>query len=115
MTAPEHRRLEIRYAQFKQSLVKIGYILPGSVVKRFMPCGKASCRCAAGRRQHHGPYYQWSVALRGKPSAVRLVPAQARLYGEWTQNNQKIRKILDGMRSIAMRLAGHQTKTMSRR
>ena len=115
MTRPEHRRLEIHHAQLKRSLLKIGYILPGSVVKRFMPCGRASCRCAAGRSHHHGPYYQWSVVLQGKPAAVRLAPVQAGLYREWTQNNQNIRKILDKMRSVSMRLAEHQTKVMPRR
>lgn len=115
MTPLERRRLEKRHAQLKQSLVQIGYILPGSVVKRFMPCGRVSCRCAAGRQHYHGPYYQWSVALQGRPSAVRLTSEQAQLYREWTQNNQKVRSILDGMRNISMRLVEHQRKAMSRR
>lgn len=108
-------RWEARYVELKRSLTEIGPILPGSVVKRFMPCGKESCRCTAGHHHRHGPYYQWSVALKGKPVAMRLTPLQAKLYQEWIQNNRKIRKTLDEMRRISIRLAEHQTKAMARR
>ena len=108
-------RPEVRYRQLKGALAETGYILPGSLVKRFMPCGKAFCRCAKGPRHYHGPYYQWSVALRGKPVAIRLTAAQARLYREWIHNNQKVRKILDEMRGISMRVAKPQKDDSSRR
>lgn len=88
---------KVLYDRRKRSLLKIGYIIPGSVVKRFMP------------------YYQWSVALQGKPVAKRLTVEQARLYRDWTRNNRNLKRLLDGMRKISMRVAKHQTKNMPRR
>ncbi len=110
-----HRRLEMRHAQLKRSLLQIGYILPGSVIKRFMPCGKPACRCSTGQQNHHGPYYQWSVALRGKPTAVRLTKEEAQLYRSWTRNNRKVKEILTEMRWISMRLAKHHMMALPRR
>lgn len=108
-------RWESKYVELKRSLSGIGHILPGSVVKRFMPCGKDYCRCANGKLYYHGPYYQWSVAVKGKRLAIRLTPEQAPLYREWTQNNREMKKVLNEMRRIATRLAARQTKTTSKR
>ena len=103
------RRLEARYAGLKRALIPIGYILPGTVIKRWMPCGKPSCRCASGPRHHHGPYYQWSLALRGKPITRRLAVEHAKSYQEWTENNRKVRRILSKMRQTSMQAAKHHT------
>lgn len=108
-------RWESKYAELKRSLSGIGHFLPGSLVERFMPCGKDYCRCKAGKSFYHGPYYQWSVAIKGKPTAIRLTPEQAPLYREWTKNNRELRKILNEMRRISALLAKRQTRRAPRK
>ena len=60
------------YEQLKQQLVTLGLVRPGSLVRRYMPCGKPGCRCMAEPPILHGPYYQWTYRLRGKTITKRL-------------------------------------------
>ena len=109
------RLLQTRYGKLKAALRKIGFICPGSVAKRYMPCGNPSCGCAAGPYAHHGPYYEWTRKVRGKTVSVRLTAEQARLYQEWIQNDRRLKKILGRMRVLSMRLIKHQKPTAPRR
>lgn len=102
---PRLRRLEHLYGRLRRSLVGIGYIFPGSVVKRFMPCGNPSCRCAADPEQRHGPYYEWSRKVRGKTATARLTAGQARLYEGWIRNRRKLKKTLARMDAVSMQIA----------
>ena len=75
------------YDKLKQALLELDFVRPGSVVKRFMPCGKPSCRCMGKPPRLHGPYYQWSYKLRGKTVSMRLTSEQAKLCQEWLENH----------------------------
>jgi len=64
MTPSEARRLkacELRLQRLTSDLSNTGFISSGSVVRRFMPCGKLGCRCQADPPQLHGPYWQWKL------------------------------------------------------
>ena len=83
-----------QYDALKQAVGSLGFVRPGSVVRRFMPCGNPGCRCMADPPQLHGPYYQWSYKVRGKTVSVRLNEAQARLCEEWLQNHRQLRVLV---------------------
>ena len=108
------RRLEKLYGGLKRSLVEIGFIFPGSIVKRFMPCGKPSCRCATDVSKRHGPYYEWTRKLKGKTVTVRLTAGQALRYEDWIRNRRKLKKILMRMQAVSIQAAQTQTTTMLR-
>ena len=38
-----------RQRRLKGEIVSVGFVSPGSVVRRFMPCGKPGCRCQGQR------------------------------------------------------------------
>ena len=80
------------YDKLKQALLELDFVRPGSVVKRFMPCGKPSCRCMGKPPRLHGPYYQWSYKLRGKTVSMRLTSEQAKLCQEWLENHRRLKK-----------------------
>ena len=46
----------------------------GTLLNRFIKCGKASCRCAASDQHAHGPYSYLSYAVASK-TVNRLIPA----------------------------------------
>jgi hypothetical protein len=104
-------RWEADYVDLKRSLLDLGYICPGSVVERYVPCGKSNCCCMANPNDRHGPYYEWSRKVRGKTITVRLPKEQAALYEEFTKNNQKLRKVCDRMKSISIKVAHAKRKT----
>ena len=83
-----------RFEALKQALFELGYVRPGSVVRRFMPCGKPGCRCMADPPQLHGPYYQWSYRVQGKTRTVRLTEEQARVCAQWAENHRRLRRIV---------------------
>lgn len=92
-----------RYEKLKRSVVAIGYFRYGSLVRRFMPCGKTGCRCQASPPQLHGPYYQWTRKVGGKTVTVRLSKQEATLLQTWTANGRHLDRILAKMERVSHR------------
>ena len=80
--------------QLKAALAEIGIVLRGSVTERYMPCGRAGCRCQATPPRLHGPYVQWTTKVEGKTRTVRLRPEEVPLYREWIANGRKLDQII---------------------
>jgi hypothetical protein len=109
MTRTEARRLQASQARIRQLAAELaispGFVSPGSVVRRFMRCGKPNCRCHADPPQLHGPYWQWTRAVNGKTLTRNLTEEQARLYQEWIANRRRLTKILTEMDKVSERAA----------
>jgi hypothetical protein len=80
--------------QLKAALGEIGIVLRGSVTERYMPCGRAGCRCQATPPRLHGPYFQWTTKVEGKTRTVRLRAEEVPLYREWIANGRKLDQII---------------------
>jgi hypothetical protein len=93
---------EEKFLKLKREIVALGWARPGSVIRRYMPCGKPSCRCMATPPQLHGPYYQWSHKVGGKTRSVRLPENQVALAQEWAENHRKFKKILNQIERLAL-------------
>lgn len=91
------------YEELKRLLLELGYARPGSLVRRFMPCGKAGCACMRQPPALHGPYYQWSRKVRGKTVTRRLDPEQARICREWTANHRRLRILVRRIEALALK------------
>jgi len=87
--------------QLAAELLTVGFISPGSVVRRYTSCGKPGCRCQADPPQRHGPYYQWSSAVAGKTVSRRLTQAEAELYQGWIANRRRIEQLTAQMEQIS--------------
>jgi hypothetical protein len=108
VTPADARRLrtyQARLQQLASMLAPAGFISSGSVVHRFVPCGKLGCRCQADPPQLHGPYWQWTRVLAGKTTTRRLNPEQARLYQEWIANRRRITSTLAEMDRVSQQAA----------
>jgi hypothetical protein len=103
-----------RYENLKRSIADVGLIRQGSLVRRFMPCGKPGCRCQASPPELHGPYYQWTRKIRGKTVTVRLTKQEATLLDEWIQNGRQLDKIITQMRALAHRITSRMLKQMTK-
>ena len=73
-----HYRRE--YARLKARLREIGFLCEGTLVERWMQCGKPNCACARDRARLHGPYFQLSWKEKGKTVSRRLPAEHAALY-----------------------------------
>jgi hypothetical protein len=108
VTRADARRLrtyQARLQQLASLLLPAGFISSGSVVHRFVPCGKPGCRCQADPPQLHGPYWQWTRVVAGKTITRRLNPEQARLYQEWIANRRGITRTLAEMDKVSQQAA----------
>jgi hypothetical protein len=104
MRVAEQQRLaalEAELARLKDEIASVGFVSPGSVVRRFMPCGKPGCRCQGDPPQLHGPYWQWSHKVGGKTITRRLTPDQARLYQQWIANRRRLSELLAQMEQVS--------------
>ncbi len=101
------------YEALKGQVDALGFVRPGSLVKRYMPCGRPGCRCMTTPPQLHGPYYQWTYKQRGKTVTRRLTQVQARLCEEWVHNHQQLRKIVRGLERLSLKETDRVLRTIS--
>ena len=94
----------LRYSALKRSVLSIGFIRRGSLVRRFMPCGQPGCRCRSKPPRLHGPYYQWTRKIRGKTVTVRVTFAEAKQIREWIKNGRQLNGILSRMEKLSLRI-----------
>ncbi len=93
-----------RYDALKRAVLELGFIRRGSVVRRFMPCGRPGCSCQASPPLLHGPYYQWTRKVRGKTVTVRLTREETELLTQWISNGRQLSKIVAQMESVSLRI-----------
>ena len=97
-------RDEDRVRLLKGSLADLGPVRRGTVLRRFLPCGKSTCRCHAGPPNLHGPYYEWTRKVTGKTVSVRLTPSQARLLKQWIANSRRLDRIVAALERVSLRM-----------
>lgn len=92
-----------RFEELKSQILELGFVRPGSLVRRYMPCGNPSCRCMATPPRLHGPYYQWSYKIAGKTRTIRLSEEQAKLCEEWVHNHKRLKRLLQQMEQLSLK------------
>lgn len=88
--------------RYKAEVTEIGVVLRGSVVERWMPCGKSGCRCQAEPPQLHGPYYQWTTKVRGKTKTLRLRPDEVPTFKRWIAEGRRLDEVLTKWRQACL-------------
>jgi hypothetical protein len=101
------RQRQQEYARIKARIQDVGFICEGSLVQRWMPCGKPNCRCCTNPKQRHGPYWQLSWKEAGRTVSRRLSPEHARLYKEWIANRRALEALLRQMRAVSRKAGRH--------
>jgi len=106
----ERRRqaLEREHQQHRKTaeeLATLGYVLQGSIARRWMTCGKAACPCTDDPTARHGPYYTWTFKRGGKTVCVYLTADQATLCSQWINNNRRLERLVAKLRAVTRRIA----------
>ena len=97
--------LQAELDRLKRKITQVGFVCPGSVVRRYMPCGKPGCRCQADPPKLHGPYWQYTHKAAGKTITRRLTPDQARHYQQWIANRRRVDQLLTRMEQVSAQAA----------
>ena len=73
-TSDPLRDLQRRRQELLAKVATIGEFRQGTLLDRFIKCGKSSCRCATSDEHAHGPYPSLTYAVE-KKTVTRLIPA----------------------------------------
>jgi len=98
------KRDENRFETLKASLADLGPVRRGTVLRRFVRCGKPGCGCQLDPPQLHGPYYEWTRKVEGKTVSVRVTKGQARLLKQWISNARRLDKIVADIQLVSSRI-----------
>jgi hypothetical protein len=101
------RRYQTEYALLKARLRQVGFICQGSLVERWMRCGKPNCACASNPARRHGPYFQLSWKKKAKTNSRRLSPEHAAFYRQWVANRQRLESIIQKMQHVSQKARRH--------
>ncbi|HSP61978.1 MAG TPA: DUF6788 family protein [Pyrinomonadaceae bacterium] len=102
-----------------KNLPPLAEILRGSLMERYMTCGKADCRCARGER--HGPIWYLSVTLDQSHRAGGTVPPdQVEAVRRWIENDHIVKDHLEKISDINRELlqrnkSARKNKTKAKR
>lgn len=83
-----------RISNARKALAAVEYLCSGTLLKRMMKCGKASCRCQDDPAARHGPYYVWGHMKDAKLVHRYVSPEQAVLLSQAIANHRKLQKLL---------------------
>ena len=74
-------------------------VLRGSLMQRYLTCGKPDCRCARGER--HGPVWYLSVTLDQAHRTGSTVPShQLEQVRRWIENYHRVKERLEKISDI---------------
>jgi uncharacterized protein DUF6788 len=109
MTLAEEIRTRVRRRVAEQralvaSLLELRAQIQGSLLVRYMECGKAGCACHTGRK--HGPYYVLSNRSRGRGSFAYLDRAEAARARTLVARYREFRKGLVRLQRVNVELVG---------
>ena len=101
----------------KEGLLKrippLAETLRGSLLERYMTCGKPGCKCSRGER--HGPVWYLSVTLGPSHTTGQVVPPdQLSRVRAWTANYHQAKEYLEKISEINLELLRREKKKRCR-
>jgi len=108
MTKKNHQQY---FEKLKEELMSLGYIRPGSVIRRLTRCGNPACKCMASPPSLHGPYYEWSHKFANKTKSIRLSEEQGKLCETWAQNYKKFKAVARKMEVLSLQATDELLKS----
>src|SRR5579863_3262285 len=86
------------YEGLKDSILALGPVLPGTIRKVYLRCGKKNCHCQSNdKKQWHGPYSFWD-RKEGKKLSSRSIPSnQVKLFQDMIDKRRELERIVRQM------------------
>ena len=83
-------------------IAKIGYVLPGTLTKRYLTCTHQGCRCHGDPPRLHGPYWYWTRKVNGKTVTKSLREEQVEDYRSWFENEKRLRRLVGELEQLSL-------------
>jgi hypothetical protein len=100
---PQLARLRTRFEARAQELGQVGFVLRGSLLKRFSRCGSRGCACHDDPPQLHGPYWQWTRKVKGKTVTRNVRQEELPRYRAWMANQERFDQIVQELQELSVK------------
>lgn len=98
-----------------QAIARVGFVLPGTLLERYLPCQNAGCRCHDDPPQLHGPYWYWTRKIDSKTVSRTLSADQVDDYRAWFENRHELRDLIHELEALSIAIIDADPRSPSRR
>ena len=94
--------------KFKEISTKLGaydLVLPGTIRKLYMKCGKSGCACQADIGARHGPYHLWDRKVGKKLTSKMVPPNMISVLKSGIENRKALEKLVQETIKISQEMA----------
>lgn len=113
MPVTPEQRAEAR--RISKEIAQVGFVLPGTVSKRYLTCTHEGCKCHSDPPSLHGPYWYWTRKVRAKTVSRSLSPEQVEEYEPWFENEKRLRSLVRQLEDLSLSIAENDPRTPKRR
>jgi len=96
------KRQQAALSRISAELAALGPCLPGSVVVRTGPCGKAACSCHQDPARLHGPFRSWTRKVAGKTATRLLSGDQLDDYRPLFDNHRRLKALVRELEDLSV-------------
>ena len=105
---------DAEYEQLKNSILALGPVLPGTIRKVFLRCGKKNCHCqSTDKKQWHCPYYFWDRKEGKRLSSRSISPKQVKIIQGWIDKRRELERIVRQMLNHGVSMAEELKKSQN--
>jgi hypothetical protein len=105
-------KLRERLETLKRSLLSVGPIAQGSILKRTI---RREAPRRPGETKNYGPYYQWTRKIAGRTAIQNLTESQARKYAGAIRENRRLEQTVAEMRTVSLKFLDLTTQGVAKR
>lgn len=109
-TITENLTVEDGFEKKKRKLLSVGLFHKGTISKRWIPCGKPSCKCHTDKKKRHGPYYWWTTKVKGKTKAIYVREESLVEAKSYIKNYQELKSIIFELSQLSERIIRKKLK-----
>ena len=103
--------LERRRRGLLRQFPPLAETLRGTVLERYLTCGKPNCQCSREKSKRHGPVWYLTVTLGpGRTTGRTLSAEQAPRVRRWVRNYQQTKEHLEKISDINRELLRREGK-----
>jgi hypothetical protein len=100
------------YEKLKKELSAVGLIAQGTITPRRITKPDPSDR---RKKKSYGPYYQWTMKIKGRTVTVNLSPSQVREFKKAISTNRKLENTLTRLRELSLQILNGSTVGVPKR
>lgn len=95
-----------KYIDLQKKILHLGLVIPGTIRKVYLKCGKESCSCASDNKdERHGPYFFWDRKIDGQLSSLSISKKDLPYYKQGIANRRMLEKLIATLFNTGTQLA----------